>query len=138
MTHILPYLHFNGSCDEAMHFYQQVLGGDLKMQKVGESPMAAQLTANTEARILYSTLRNEKLVLMASDIMNTKYITGNAIVLCLNCSTESEMYEIFPKLAAGGIVHLPVHQTFQGSCYGELTDQFGIKWILNFQRDMNN
>ena len=138
MTQILPYLNFNGSCNEAMHFYQQVLGGELRLQKVGESPMAVQLPSNADAHILYSTLRNDSLMLIASDIMNTKHVAGNAIVLCLNCSNEGEMFEIFPKLAAGGTVHLPVHQTFQGNCYGELTDQFGIKWILNYQRDFYN
>jgi PhnB protein len=43
MTQLNAYLHFNGNCREAMTFYQACLGGELKMQAVGESPMAGQM-----------------------------------------------------------------------------------------------
>jgi PhnB protein len=43
MTHINAYLNFNGQCREAMTFYQECLGGELVMQKISESPMAARV-----------------------------------------------------------------------------------------------
>jgi PhnB protein len=134
MTQILPYLYFDGLCNEAMHFYQKCLGGNLQLQKLGESPMAAQLPSIADAQILHSTLQNDKMILMASDMIHQKHVRGNSIILCLNCSSESEMYEIFANLSQGGVVRLPIHQNFRGSTYGELTDQFGIQWILNYQR----
>lgn len=42
MTQINAYIGFNGVCREAMNFYKDCLGGDLMIQTIGESPMAAQ------------------------------------------------------------------------------------------------
>ena len=33
-----PYLAFNGNCQEAMHFYQQCLGGELNIQLIAGIP----------------------------------------------------------------------------------------------------
>ncbi len=43
MSTINSYLRFNGNCSEAMTFYKDCLGGELTMQKVGESPMAGNM-----------------------------------------------------------------------------------------------
>ena len=50
MTNINAYLNFNGQCREAMTFYQQCLGGELVMQKISESPMAARVPSETGAK----------------------------------------------------------------------------------------
>jgi PhnB protein len=71
---------------------------------------------------------------MASDSMASPQNPGNSIALCLNCSSIDELNTFFTNLSAGGRVKLPLHQSFWGATYGELTDKFGIAWILNFTR----
>jgi PhnB protein len=86
MAKLNPYLNFNGKCREAMTFYQNCLGGELTMQKIAESPMAAQLPSEAGAQILHSSLTNENLTLMGSDMMGAGLVKGNDITLFLNCS----------------------------------------------------
>jgi len=130
------YLNFNGRCREAMTFYQQCLGGELSMQKIAESPMAAQLSSEAAAHILHGTLtRNGVLLMMGSDRMDGDLQQGNSVVLCLNCSGDEEINTFFRNLSAGGHVRLPLHQSFRGSTYGELTDKFGILWIINYTKN---
>lgn len=43
MTQINPYLHFDGTYREAVTFSRECLGGELRLETVGESPMAAQM-----------------------------------------------------------------------------------------------
>lgn len=135
MTQIHAYLHFNGQCREAMSFYQQCLGGVLTLQKVGESPMAAQLPAELSGHILHGQLLNNNLVLMGSDMCPPQHSKGNAIALCLQCNELNEAHGYFEKLAEGGTINTPLHQTFWGTTYGELTDRFGIHWLLNCTRN---
>jgi PhnB protein len=91
MTHINAYLNFNGQCREAMTFYQQCLGGELVMQKISESPMAARVPSEMGAKILHSSLTKENLVLMGSDMMGNNIVKGNSINLCINCSSTEEI-----------------------------------------------
>ena len=134
-TVLHPYLNFNGHCREAMTFYQQCLGGNLTLQKVSESPMAAQLPPGMESNILHSVLVNEQIVLMGSDMIGTALKTGNSIGLCLQCSSEEEMNALFKKLANDGVVKMELHQTFWGATYGELIDKYGINWMFNYTRN---
>ena len=135
MTHIAAYLNFDGKCREAMTFYHECLGGELTMQKVSESPMAAQLPSELSAGILHSTLTRDNIVLMGSDMLGAKLVNGNAISLCLNCSSDEEINDFFDKLASGGNVKMPLHQTFWGATYGELTDKFGMNWMFNHMKN---
>ncbi|MEI7735185.1 MAG: VOC family protein [Ferruginibacter sp.] len=134
MTHINAYLNFNGQAREAMSFYQQCLGGELVMQKLAESPMAAQMPSEMGNKILHSSLTNEHLILMASDMMGRSTVTGNNVMLCVNCSSEEEINNFFTNLSAGGKIHDPLQQSFWGATFGKLTDKFGIHWIFNYSK----
>lgn len=134
MTQINAYLNFNGRCREALTFYKECLGGELVMQKIAESPMAAQLPSEMGNHILHGSLTKDGILLMGSDIRVNGLVPGNNVTLCLNCRYD-EISKYFDKLAAGGHVTTPLHQTFWGATYGELTDKFGMHWMLNCSRN---
>ena len=135
MTQINAYLNFNGKCREAMTFYQQCLGGELVMQKISESPMAARVPSELGAKILHSSLTKDKIVLMASDMMGNNVKSGNSISLCLNCSSDEEINSFFNNLSTDGNVVEPLHQSFWGATFGSLTDKFGVSWIFNYSKN---
>ncbi len=118
-----------------MTFYQQCLGGELILQKISESPMAAQMPSEAGAHILHSSLIGEGISIFASDMMGQNLVVGNNIGLCMNCSSDDEINTFFSKLAEGGKVKMPLHQSFWGATYGELTDKFGIHWMFNFSKN---
>jgi len=134
-TQLNPYLTFNGQCREAMTFYQQCLGGELVMQKIAESPMAAQMPSEAGANILHSSLTSGSIVLMGSDMMGENKIRGNDFFLCLNFTSDEEINACFTKLAEGGTIKMGLHQTFWGATYGEVTDKFGYNWALNYSKN---
>jgi len=117
-----------------MTFYHECLGGELEMQKISESPMAVQLPSEAGANILHSALVNDKMVLMGSDMLGGEVVKGNDISLCLNCQDEHEIERFFKNLSRDGRVRTPLHQTFWGSTSGELTDKFGVHWLLNYSK----
>ncbi len=134
MTHVIPYLNFNGSCKEAMTFYQQCLGGSLSLMTIGETPMAEQMPHMKDA-IMHSTLLREGVVLlMASDGMGSQLQNGNTVTLMIDCASESEIRALFPKLSEGGNVTHPLQDEFWGAIFGHFTDKFGTNWMLNYQK----
>jgi len=136
MTQIHPYLRFNGNCREAMTFYKEVLGGELNLQPIGESPMAEQMPPSMKQSILHSELRKNGLVIMASDMVSEEGLSrGNSISLMLNCSSEEEIKTFYENLSLGGKATHPLENTFWGAIFGDLTDKFGNKWLLNYTKE---
>jgi PhnB protein len=133
MTRIDPYLHFDGTCREAMTFYQAALGGELKLMTVGESPMAGKMPAAMHKNILHATLVSEGFTLMASDMMGPGGIKrGNALSLSLASGNRKEIESAFAKLSAGGNVTHKLQDEFFG-LHGALTDRFGVDWMFTFE-----
>lgn len=92
MSPINPYLTFGGNCREAMNFYNDVLGGELKLQTIGDSPLVEKMPADMKKYILHSQLTNETLTLMGSDMVSEQgLIKGNAVSLMLACNSESSI-----------------------------------------------
>ena len=132
MAQLNPYLHFEGTCREAMSFYQSCFGGDLTLMPVGESPMGSHMPADMQDRMLHAMLAADGLVLMASDMVGqTGVVRGNDVHLCLICQSQSEIETYFAKLAEGGEVGHPLSQEFFGTI-GDLTDRFGVRWMLQY------
>jgi PhnB protein len=61
-------------------------------------------------------------------------VKGNSFVLELECSSVDEIKGRYSKLAQGGEATYPVAPSFWGGLYGQLTDKFGISWMLNYQK----
>lgn len=136
MTHITAYLMFNGNARQAMTFYQECFGGDLVLQTVDSSPMADQMPAEARQNIMHASVTNGALELMASDMGHETPVQGNTISLSLHCSSEDEIRTFFSKLSSGGTVIQPLEDAPWGAIYGQLTDKFGIMWMLNYDKKL--
>ncbi len=135
---IKTYLTFSGNCKEAMHFYQKCLGGVLELQTVGESPMATQMPKEMKDAILHGNLITGNIEIMASDMVGEKGLkSGNNVSLFLNCESEHQIEEMFLKLSEKGSKNHLLEKTFWGATFGDLTDQFGTHWLLNYTRETN-
>jgi PhnB protein len=136
MTHITPYIHFNGNCQEAFNFYKECLGGELMLQTVGESPMAEQMPHMKE-KVMHASLANKSIMLMGSDMMSSEgALQGNNISLCINnAGSEEEVRTLFEKLSSGASIKHPLKEEFWGALYGDFTDKFGINWMFNFDKN---
>jgi len=84
MININAYLTFGGNCREAMSFYKDVLGGELQLQTIGDSPMADKMPQGMKDYILHAQLTNGTLLLMGSDMVSEQGLQkGNAVSLML-------------------------------------------------------
>lgn len=135
MTFISAYLTFGGNCRHAMNFYKECLGGELSIQTIADSPMSDKIPEKIGEGILHSSLIKEGLIIMASDMTDEKrLIRGNSVSLMLNCSSEEEIRIYYSRLSCGGRATHPLENTFWGALFGDLTDKFGIHWLLNYNK----
>lgn len=128
------YLFFSGRCDEALAFYQQHLSADTKfLIRFNESPDAlpeGMLQDGFENKVMHAEFSIGNVRVMASDGCNdVEKFSG--FRLALNVSDEDEARRIFAALASdGGKVDMPLMKTFWSPLYGQVTDQFGVGWMV--------
>ena len=136
MTQVNAYLNFNNQTKEAMTFYKECLGGNLTMQTIGDSPMGATCPEAMKGQILHATLISNGIVLMGSDMQGPDgFIQGNSMSLALNCSSEDEINNFYSNLSAGGKIMDPLKEQFWGALFAAFTDKFGVRWMLNYEKN---
>lgn len=130
MASITSYLTFNGNCREAMTFYQQCLGGELRFQTIGDSPLGDVLPADMQQFILHATLRHNQLVLMASDVQDETLVRGNGVSMLLCCRKLQEAQGYFKQLSRHASAVEPLIKSSNNTWCGSLMDQYGNQWLL--------
>lgn len=135
MKKLNVYLTFPGTCEEALNFYKDCLGGEIvAMQRFGEAPMPSP--DDYKQKIIHAQFQSEGIFLMASDGMPGQPVTaGDNVHLSLDFTDGGEQEAVFNKLAAGGKVTMPLEKTFWGAVFGMLVDKYGNSWLFN--RDIN-
>jgi PhnB protein len=129
---LMPYLHFSGECEEALNAYQQILGGEIQVVNRYDNP-AMNAPEDYKNKILHAVFTFSGNTIFASDTMPGKSITRGTgdVALSLSFPTPEEGQRAFDALAAIGKVQIPFKKQFWGAWHGNLTDQFGIRWMVN-------
>jgi len=127
-----PYLFFDGNCEEAFKFYEQLLGGKIEaMMPYQGSPAEQQTPPEWRKKIIHARMVLGDSVLMASDPPPAHAQKTGGYSLSLNLKDTAEGERIFNALSENGTVQMPYQQTFWATRFGMLTDRFGIPWMIN-------
>ena len=128
-------LTFNGQCEAAFKFYEQCLGGKIvTMLTYRNSPMAEQVSSEWLDKILHTTLTVDDTVLMGCDTPPEHFQEAKGISVVIGIAEPANAERIFHALAEGGIVQMPIQQTFWAVRFGMLRDRFGIPWMINSEQ----
>lgn len=126
------YLLFNGECEAAFKFYEQVLGGEIEgMMTYTGSQAEEQVPAEWRDKILHARMDVGEFVLMASDAPPGRYEKPTGFSVSIELDDVAEAERIFNALAEGGTVGMPFQATFWSRGFGMCTDQFAIPWMVN-------
>jgi PhnB protein len=125
-----PYIGFESSARQAMEFYREVFGGDLRVNTFGEygSPDAAEAD-----KVMHAQLETDRgFTLMASDTpAGMQRNPGDNITISLSGDDGDELRGYWEKLSDGGTVTMPLEKQMWGDEFGMCTDRFGVPWMVN-------
>ena len=130
---INAYLNFNGQCEEAFKFYEQLLGGKIEgLFRYAGSPIANQAPPDWAEKIMHIRLAVGTSELMGADSPPGRG-EGPAKRFCMSIGLQDpqEAERIFNGLAENGRVDMPLQPTFWAARFGMLVDRFGIPWMIN-------
>jgi PhnB protein len=131
------YLLYNGNCEEAFNFYKSVFGGEFtymgRFKDVPPYEGSKPVSKSDENRIMHVSLPvSKETVLMGSDTTADNEVKfGNNFSVSVNTDTKEDAEKIFKGLSDGGMVTMPMMDTFWGAYFGMFTDKFGVNWMVN-------
>ena len=127
-----PYLSFKGECEAAFKFYELCLGGQPgAIFRYAGTPMADQVAADWQDKVMHGSLTVGEQVLMGGDVSPDRYEEPRGFSLSLQITSTTEAERIFHELGRDGRVVMPLEKTFWAARFGMLVDRFGIPWLIN-------
>ena len=135
MKKLIPYLIINDKCEQALNFYKQCFGGEVKfLQKYAETDY--DVTPDFKGKVAHAEFISDQIHFYASDgFEGEKAKVGNNIAMSVNFSNEAEQKSIFENLRVDGKVTMNFVETPANSTLATLIDKFGIHWYLNFEKN---
>jgi PhnB protein len=145
-----PYLNFDGTCREAMEFYQTCIGGEIEAAiTYGDMPApepsdnpagcAEGMDMSACAHLMaHMRLVAGDLVLMASDCPPGMFEAAAGTACSLQVDDPADAKRVFDALSAGGMVFMPFGPTDWAEAFGMFKDKFGIPWMVNCEGNKAN
>jgi PhnB protein len=125
-----PYISFDSNARQAMEFYRDVFGGNLRINTFGEFGQSDSPDAD---KIMHGQLETDNgFTLMASDTpAGMQRNPGDTITISLSGDDADTLRGYWEKLSDGGTVTMPLEKQMWGDEFGMCTDRFGIPWMVN-------
>ncbi|SFF00967.1 PhnB protein [Chitinophaga sp. CF118] len=128
---LIPYLHFQGNCEEALNHYKKVLNGTAEIVSRYDDPNM-KAPEGYKNKVLHALFTFEDNSIMASDSYPDQELkAGENVALSLSLKGDVEATRIFNELSEGGQILMPLEKQFWGDLFGYFVDRYGIRWMVN-------
>ena len=121
MTGLVPYLHFAGDARDALTFYRDVFGGELVLNTLADFGR----TDGPADAIAHGMLQGPV------EVFGADAAQGDA-PLALSAGSET-LTSWFDALSVGGTVLDPLQERPWGAHDGQVTDRFGVTWLIGYE-----
>jgi PhnB protein len=138
---LVPNLHFNGNCEEAIESYEQAFGGKrtvfLRNKDANPLDSAGQSTMEKPENIYHAemVIGNHRIMLNDSD---SGLPIGMNVSLLVSMDSVEAVKAAYNKLKEGARIISPISETTYSSCFVSLVDRFGVRWELIKENEGEN
>jgi len=123
-------ISFKGNCDEAITYYKEVLGAEVKtINYFRDAPQDVNIGDLKPNCVLYSevSIFGTPIVMVDDEDMPQ---SGQRFWLQLTFDTPEEVTSVFNKLADGGTIVKALKPEFWAALDGNVNDRFGVHWSI--------
>ncbi|MGD8826636.1 MAG: VOC family protein [Myxococcales bacterium] len=129
------YLFFKGNCLEAMSFYAEVLGGEIRdVFRNADAPDQESRMPGGDDMVMNMTMSLGNATVMASDNSEEMYEKPRGFRVSIAPTSREEFDRIFAALADDAqSVEMAPEETFWAERFAMFRDRFGTPWMLNYE-----
>lgn len=133
---LIPYLNFDGNAAEAIAFYAEVFGTEVKNQTTfGDMPPQDWVHDGNRHRVAHARIETENVALMVSDSAGFEPFEGHkGHSINVSLGDVEAGRALFETLSAGGEVRMPYAPSFWAKGFGVCRDKFGVEWMVNVEQ----
>ena len=125
----LPSICIQGDCNEAINFYKEILGAEVRTIMYAKDAPAEEVEDLPPDYVTYS-----EILIYGTPIMMIggaeEPISSEHFWFTLAFDSTEEATNIFNKLADGGEIKEPLAPQFWAALNGDVKDRFGITWNI--------
>lgn len=129
---LVPYLYFNGNCEEAMTTYAHVFGGQIsglmRMSDVPQDPPLPAEVARMVMNLTYTMPDGTRI--MASDNWKGTSAETSNISLTVEFPDVASTKAAYDALKEGAEIQQEFGPQFWTDAFAALKDRFNIRWQL--------
>ena len=128
---VTPHLNFRGDARDALEFYQTVFGGELTIASYADMGNTDPATAD---HVTYGQVTSDNgFRVMAYDVYpHLEWDQGqDPFFVSVRGNAPEEIQGYWDKLVDGAKVTQPIGPSPWAPLYGQLTDRFGVTWVLD-------
>lgn len=130
---IIPLIHFNGQCDEAIQLYKKAFGCTVKsLIHYSDAVNHGWEKQDTlaENRVYHSEILFGNQEVRLSDNSEEEAELSRQVVHLISFDTAEEVEEAFAVLREDGEILQPLEKPPYAVIIGTVKDRFGIQWNL--------
>ena len=131
---IQAYLFFDGRCEEAIDFYRTAIGAEIQMlMRFKEAPEQGEncmMPPDSADKVMHAAVRVGDTTVMMSDGRCSGNPQFAGISLSITADDDAAAKRIFSALEQGGMVQMPLGETFFATLFGMVQDRFGVSWMV--------
>ncbi|WP_040206135.1 VOC family protein [Neobacillus jeddahensis] len=116
-----PYI-FVDDCEKVIAYYKGLFGGEM-----------TNVQKTDDGKCLHAELHLGSSIIHFSDTFGQTH-QGDNVRISLECDSEEEIKRVYESLSQSGKITAPLQDTFWGAVHANVVDQFGIGWLLNYQK----
>ena len=127
---LLTTIHFPGNCDEAISFYQEVLGAQVReiaYFKDAPKDSGMEPLSFPPNFVMHSIISIHGALISMTDGAEIKP-TGDNFTLFITEDRADQVSALYAKLLDGGKEVEALAPVFWASLYGIVEDKFGVNW----------
>lgn len=130
------HLVFAGICEEALNFYSETLNGKIDFLFRKKEDKDNEVAECDKEKISHMVVKTEHFDLAGEDANgNEKVIVGNNNKLVLSFYDLDRCKKVWAAFEKNGAVTMALQKTFFCEAMGEVTDKYGISWIIMMSDD---
>ncbi len=131
MMKLKVHLVFPGTCEEALKFYNDTLKGEVDFIFRKKEDKTQQIAEVDKEKISHMIIKTPHFEIGGEDAnKDQKVVVGNNNKLVIVFYDLPECKRVFDIFAKEGTVTMPFQKTFFCDGMGEVTDKYGISWLI--------
>ena len=133
MIHVIPNVHFNGNCTQAIELYKKAFGAKVKtfLRYADANPEDFKMNdENQRDWIYHSEIVIGDNRLMLNDTTEDDFQTVNSFSLLVHFNTSEEIMAAYELLRDGAVIISPMESQTYCAHFASLIDKYGMRWDL--------